>query len=511
MVLISVEKNYFRGEPGYETARRATVWNGLLPDRFPDVIVQAHDTDDVVAAIRYARANGHKVGVRSGGHSWAANHLRDGGLLLDVSRLDHCDVDTARMTADVGPGKIASEFATELDSQGLFFPSGHCEGIRLGGFLLQGGYGWNSPAIGMACESVLGLDVVTADGEQIYCDPENHPDLYWAARGSGTGFFGVVTSFKLRIHKRPAVVGTCLYMYPIELVDEVYTWGREISPQVDDRVELQILATRAYPIAGIDHPAITVASPVFAESEEEAAKALAVLGTCPVVDKAMINIPYAPTNLASWYSVIMSNYPEGHRYIADNMFTSASAAELLPGIRKIIETMPPHPSHFIFTGWNTSPDRADKVYGLEGRDLYGPVHRLAGSRRRRTVSRLGRLQHGGDVAFGDRHRPRRRKSRQAPGAIHHRTEHGAPRQGALDLRSGRSLPQLDGPPMKMTARHRYSDRTVREADAQHRTRFGSLSSVPGWAAFPLPGDYCETDMTSPSSNGGRITGPVAVR
>ena len=79
----------------------------------------------------------------------------------------------------------------------------------------------------------------------------------------------------------------------------------------------------------------------------------------------MINLPYAPTTLANWYTAVMTNYPEGHRYIADNMFTSASAAELLPGIRKIIETMPPHPSHFIFTGWNASPDRADKVYGLE--------------------------------------------------------------------------------------------------------------------------------------------------
>ena len=95
MVLTSIEKTYRRGAPGYEEARRATVWNGLLPDRFPDVIVQAHDTDDVVAALRYARDNGHKVGVRSGGHSWAASHLRDGGLLLDVSRLDHCTVDTA--------------------------------------------------------------------------------------------------------------------------------------------------------------------------------------------------------------------------------------------------------------------------------------------------------------------------------------------------------------------------------------------------------------------------------
>src|SRR4029079_4913647 len=103
MVLLSVENCYSRGAVGYEVARRATVWNGLLPARFPAVIVQEHETGDVVAALRYARANGHKVGVRSGGHSWAASHLRDGGLLLDVSRLDHCTVDAARMTADVEP------------------------------------------------------------------------------------------------------------------------------------------------------------------------------------------------------------------------------------------------------------------------------------------------------------------------------------------------------------------------------------------------------------------------
>jgi hypothetical protein len=62
---------------------------------------------------------------------------------------------------------------------------------------------------------------------------------------------------------------------------------------------------------------------------------------------------------------VMSNYPKGHRYVADSMFTSASADELLSGIRKIIETMPPHPSHFILTGWKPSADRADMAYGLE--------------------------------------------------------------------------------------------------------------------------------------------------
>src|ERR1700751_1234300 len=123
MILLSTEKTFFRGADGYEAARRATDWSGLLPKRFPDLTGTAHDTDDVVAAIRYARTNGHHVGVRSGGHSWAASHLRDGGLLLDVSRLDHCTVEPDRMTADVGPGKVASVFAAELDGPGLFFPS----------------------------------------------------------------------------------------------------------------------------------------------------------------------------------------------------------------------------------------------------------------------------------------------------------------------------------------------------------------------------------------------------
>ncbi len=375
MTLLTKQHTFFRGEAGYEAARLDTVWNGLVPERFPDVIVQAQDADDVVSALRYARANGHRVGICSGGRSWVANHLRDGGLLLDVSRLDHCSVDPERMTADVGPGKIASVFAAELDAQNLFFPAGHCEGICLGGYLLQGGYGWNSRALGPACESVLGLEVITADGERFYCDPENNPDLYWAARGSGPGFFGVVTSFKLRVYPRPAVWGTCLYMYPIELADEVFTWARSISGELDDRVELQMHTARSFPGAGLDQPGITIASPVFADSEDEAAKALAPLGSCPVVDKAIVGLPYAPTTLANWYTAVMTSYPKGHRYIADSMFTSASAEELLPGIRRIIETMPPHPSHFIFTGWKTAPSRTDMVYGLED-DIYMALYTI---------------------------------------------------------------------------------------------------------------------------------------
>lgn len=158
-------RHFLRSDHGYEAARRATVWNQHVPERYPEAIVQARDTADVIATIRYAKANRRQVGIRSGGHSWAANHLRDGGVLLDVSRLDHCTIDTDDKVAVVGPGMGGSVLAADLDARGLFFPAGHCKGVCVGGYLLQGGYGWNSRILGLACESVIGLDVVTADGE----------------------------------------------------------------------------------------------------------------------------------------------------------------------------------------------------------------------------------------------------------------------------------------------------------------------------------------------------------
>ena len=88
-------RHYFRNDDGYEAARRGTVWHQRVPDRYPDVIVTANDSDDIIAGLRYAKSNGLKVSIVSGGHSFAASHLRDGAVLLDVSRLDHADIPPA--------------------------------------------------------------------------------------------------------------------------------------------------------------------------------------------------------------------------------------------------------------------------------------------------------------------------------------------------------------------------------------------------------------------------------
>lgn len=359
------KRHFFRNDDGYERARAQTVWNARTPQRYPDLVVQATDVDDVVATVRYAAEHDLQIGIRSGGHSWAGNHVRDGGVLLDMHDINQCEIDADAGTAVVGPGMGGSVLAGILGEQGLFFPAGHCRGVCIGGYLLQGGYGWNSRVLGPACESVIGLDVVTADGEKLHIDADRHPDLYWAARGSGPGFFAVVTAFHLKLYKQPAVIGSSLYVYPMELAEEIYPWARSISAEVDRKVELQIAASRSVPGLGLDTPGIVFASPVFADSEQEAIDALALLETCPVREAAIAAVPYAPADMDTWYAGVMSNYPDNHRYAADNIWTSASADELMPGITRILETMPPHPSHFLWLNWGPSPQRQDMAYSLE--------------------------------------------------------------------------------------------------------------------------------------------------
>ncbi len=257
-----------RGESEYESARRATCRNRLLPDRFPDVIIQATTADHVCTAIRLAKAEGWKVGVRSGGHSWSCNHVRDGGLLLDVSRLNEVHVDLEAMVAVVGPGARSNELDALLDKQGVFFPVGHCEGVGLGGYLLQGGFGWNSRALGVACESVLGLDYVDGDGQLRHASPSENSDIFWAARGSGPGFFGVVTQFYLRLYPRPRTIGGQLGIYPLEKYEDLVRWGHRVGPEVPATVELMFVASRRLPHSG--EPGVLVIVAAFTDDLDQA-------------------------------------------------------------------------------------------------------------------------------------------------------------------------------------------------------------------------------------------------
>ena len=116
----------WRGDPGYEETRRRMVWNERTPDRYPDVIVTVTSDADVVAAVKLARARGLRISVRAGGHSWIGTSLRDGGMLIDLSRLNGVTVDAAARTAVAQPAIKNTELVAALSPYGLAFPAGTC-------------------------------------------------------------------------------------------------------------------------------------------------------------------------------------------------------------------------------------------------------------------------------------------------------------------------------------------------------------------------------------------------
>ena len=158
------------------TRRRASVGSSTRagPTAIPAAVLEALDADDVVAGVRLARERGWKVSVRSGGHSL-------GGLeparrrAADRPRQPCATWRTTRRPASsppVRPRQGALELAPFLTERGRAFPGGHCAGVGIGGFLLQGGQGWNGRRKGWACESVVAVDVVTADGDLVRADAE---------------------------------------------------------------------------------------------------------------------------------------------------------------------------------------------------------------------------------------------------------------------------------------------------------------------------------------------------
>jgi len=357
-----------RGERGYEAARCDAVMNGRKPARFPDVVVQAASNEDVIAAVKYAKFHNMKIGIRSGGHSWAGAFVRAGGMLIDLSPMRAFSIDTQDNTASLQPGLIGSDLNRALRHHDLFFPSGHCRTVGLGGFLLQGGFGWSSRTLGPACASVRAIEVVTAEGELVRADERQNADLLWAARGAGPGFFGVVTRFHVALHPRPKAFMKSDYVYPIEVYDEVLRFVRAIQPQLSRTMECMVFTRRD--IFGHLGPAALLTAPVLAGSQDEAVEALSILETCPVLSKAVhreINIVTELDELLRGSEDLL--YPVGARYAADNMWTHASADQLLPGMRRIAATLPDAPSHMMWMLWGPVEDRADMAFSMED-DLY---------------------------------------------------------------------------------------------------------------------------------------------
>ncbi|MBZ5516440.1 MAG: FAD-binding oxidoreductase, partial [Acidobacteriia bacterium] len=230
-------KGQFRGQiltpsdEGYEAARK--VYNGMI-DKRPGAIARCVDVADVIAAVRAAREQDVLVAIRGGGHNAGGLGICDDGLVIDLSRMRGVRVNPAARTVRAEGGCTGAAVDHPTHAFGMATPTGTVSTTGIAGLTLGGGIGHLSRAYGLTIDNLLAVDVVLADGNFVTASAEENPDLFWAVRGGG-GNFGVVTSFKFRLHPVKMVSAGPTF-WPVDQTPQVMKAYREFITQAPEDV-----------------------------------------------------------------------------------------------------------------------------------------------------------------------------------------------------------------------------------------------------------------------------------
>jgi FAD/FMN-containing dehydrogenase len=232
-------------DEGYDEAKQ--VWNGAHNVRKPAAVARVTGVADVMAALGFARAHDLTVAVRGGGHSVAGHSTVDDGMQIDLAPMRNVRIDPVARVAYVGPGATWGDVDHEAQQFGLATTGGLVSTTGVAGFTLGGGIGWLMRQYGLACDNLVGADVVTADGRLVHASATENPELFWGLRGGG-GNFGIVTSFELALHP----VGPEVYAGPIFLpgdaAADLLRFYRAWAPDAPDAITTAISLTAAPPL-----------------------------------------------------------------------------------------------------------------------------------------------------------------------------------------------------------------------------------------------------------------------
>jgi hypothetical protein len=301
-----------RGQPGYD--EEVAGFNAAVVHR-PEVVVGASSTADVVAAVRFARARGWRVGVHSTGHGAAVPVAA--GLLVTTRRIDRVAVDAAARAATAGAGARWAAVVASAAPHGLAPIAGSSPSVGVVGFLLGGGIGPLARSHGFGSDYLVGATLVTGTGDVVLASADENADILWALRGGKPGL-GVVTEARLRLVELPALYAGSLFFEEAHIEGALRAWIAWTSashPQVTTSVAIvrfppvdtippplrgrRLLTLRfAYPGNAIEGARLAAPLRAFAPVH------LDMLGAMPIADVSKIfNDPSGP--LPSWVSAGM--------------------------------------------------------------------------------------------------------------------------------------------------------------------------------------------------------------
>lgn len=328
----------WKDDDRYVALRNSSLWRTNLPERFPDVIVQAATVEEVRAALAFANENDLQIACRASGHNSAGSPLRNGGMMLFFTGFDEIEVDAEAKLAHVQPTARMTALFTAATQHGLDFPTADCTTVALGGFILGGGIGRNGNHLsaGPVCNSLQSAEVLLASGELVTVDADHHPDLFWAMRGCGPAFFGIVTSMTLRLFDAPGAYVSSSYRFPVEalpsLVEFFDARQSRHDPQVSISIGVQADAEQpAGMVAGVSLSSYADQGPGAAAEAESRLRSYSDEG---LGEGALSKSEFVPQSTQDF----MFTRPPSLATHTDNIYTDDAAA-LLP-VAELFKTRP---------------------------------------------------------------------------------------------------------------------------------------------------------------------------
>jgi FAD/FMN-containing dehydrogenase len=326
-------------DEGYHAAR--ALWNGRI-DRFPAVVVQVTSTDDVAAAISFARERELPLAVRGGGHHVTGSALVDGGLVVDLSGLTGVDLDVDARVVRVGAGCRVSDVLSVTQEHGLAVVCGSAAHNGVAGSTLGGAIGWVRRKHGLGVDGLRAAEVVTLDGDVVTASADENPALFWGLRGGGANF-GVVTSFEFDCVEVGPEVAVAQVAYPApdaETTADLFRRYREYAADAPDEVTSMALRTFVPPFPFV--PAEFHGAPIVmflgvyagdVADGEAALRPLREMGE-PAMDLS------APMPFLAVHEIATEMFPSGNRYSWHSLYASELSDDLVGRIAAAGESAP---------------------------------------------------------------------------------------------------------------------------------------------------------------------------
>ena len=330
-------------DPAYDSVRQ--VWNGMV-DKRPAAVARCTGVADVIDVVKYARRHGVPASVRGGGHNVAGKALKDDAITIDLGPMNTVRVDPAARRARAGGGALWGTFDHETAAFGLYSTGGTVSTAGIGGLTLGGGLCGLMRNHGLACESLVSADVVTADGEFLVASADQNPDLFWALRGGG-GNFGVVTSFEFALHPVEPVIGG-MALYPQARLRELLEFYRDYTSELPNAVTTMAGALNGPPGTPLEGQAagfIAVCHAGPTERGESLLKPIrdfgepALGGIGPMsylAQQGMFEAAGATGNRHYWRSNFLARLPDG---VIDRIVEQAEDGLRGPGTLVLLEHM----------------------------------------------------------------------------------------------------------------------------------------------------------------------------